>query len=59
MRSFVRKMTRFTDESFDSRKDNGAGDRCHIGLGHLLDVTQEGYQSRIKSNRVRCAYTRV
>lgn len=28
--------------------------RYHIHLGHLYDMTQEGYHLRTKSNRVRC-----
>ena len=30
------------------------GKRYHIHLGHLYDMTQEGYHERTKSNRVRC-----
>lgn len=29
--------------------------RYHIHLGHLYNMTQEGYHHRTKSNRVRCA----
>lgn len=33
--------------------------RYHVHLGHLYDMTQEGYQSRTKNNRVRCAYRKI
>ncbi|MBR5803406.1 MAG: DUF4906 domain-containing protein [Bacteroidaceae bacterium] len=44
-----------TDDHFNAIKDgNGTGKRYHIHLGHLYDMTQEGYHPRTKSNRVRC-----
>lgn len=48
--------TMTTDDHFNSRKDNTAGKRYHVHLGHLYDMTQEGYQERTKINRVRCVY---
>lgn len=44
-----------TDDHFDAVKDgNKTGKRYHIHLGHLYDMTQEGYHERTRSNRVRC-----
>ena len=43
------------DQEFDEKKNGGStGHRYHIHLGHLYDMTQEGYHPRTKSNRVRC-----
>lgn len=33
--------------------------RYHVHLGHLYDMTQEGYQPRSENNRVRCAYKKI
>ena len=49
----VKTMT--NDDHFNARKDNSStGKRYHVHLGHLYDMTQEGYHERTKSNRVRC-----
>ena len=43
------------DEHFWERRDGRAtNDRYHIHVGHLYDMTQDGYHPRTKSNRVRC-----
>ena len=47
--------TMTTDDHFNARKDGSStGKRYHVHLGHLYDMTQEGYHPRTKSNRVRC-----
>lgn len=52
--------TMTTDDHFDARKDgSGTGIRYHVHLGHLYDMTQEGYHPRTKSNRVRCVYNKA
>lgn len=55
-----------TDEHFDVVIDGefqyvswNVKKRYHIHLGHLYDMTQEGYQLRTKNNRVRCAYRKI
>ena len=47
------------DQEFNAKEDGHTSQRYHIHLGHLYDMTQEGYQPRTKSNRVRCAYRKV
>lgn len=48
------------DEHFNVKIDGlDKGKRYHIHLGHLYDMTQEGYHERTKKNRVRCAYKKV
>ena len=48
--------TMTTDDHFNARKDGSStGKRYHVHLGHLYDMTQDGYHHRTKSNRVRCA----
>ena len=44
----------YTGEEYDYLKDGEAGSRYHVHLGHLYDMTQEGYHPRTKKNRVRC-----
>lgn len=48
--------TQYKGEEF-GEKLNGSttGKRYHVHLGHLYDMTQEGYHHRTQSNRVRCA----
>jgi hypothetical protein len=49
----VKTMT--SDDHFDARKDNSSmGKRYHVHLGHMYDMTQEGYHERTKYNRVCC-----
>ena len=43
-----------TDDHFNALKDGESLGRYHVHLGHLYDMTQEGYHERTKSNRVRC-----
>ncbi len=47
--------TQYKGEEF-GEKLNGSttGNRYHVHLGHLYDMTQEGYHHRTKKNRVRC-----
>ena len=47
--------TQYKGEEFDE-KLNGrkTGNRYHVHLGHLYDMTQEGYHHRTKKNRIRC-----
>lgn len=47
--------TQYKGEEFDE-KLNGrqTGNRYHVHLGHLYDMTQEGYHRRTQNNRVRC-----
>ena len=47
--------TQYKGEEF-GEKLNGSqtGKRYHVHLGHLYDMTQEGYHHRTKKNRVRC-----
>ena len=53
--STTREQIYTADEHYDAKKDgNNTGKRYHVYLGHLYDMTQEGYQPRTKSNRVRC-----
>jgi len=42
------------DQEYDYWFNSVKGDRYHVHLGHLLDMKQEGYHERTKSNRVRC-----
>ena len=47
--------TQYKGEEFDEKLNGGkTGNRYHVHLGHLYDMTQEGYHLRTKSNRVRC-----
>ena len=47
--------TQYKGEEFDEKLNGGkTGNRYHVHLGHLYDMTQEGYHHRTKSNRVRC-----
>lgn len=44
------------DEHFWAWRDGvDTKKRYHVHLGHLYDMTQDGYHLRTKSNRVRCA----
>lgn len=43
-----------TDDHFNSYQNGVSSVRQHVHLGHLYDMTQEGYHLRTKSNRVRC-----
>ena len=47
--------TQYKGEEF-GEKLNGSltNNRYHVHLGHLYDMTQEGYHHRTKKNRVRC-----
>ena len=46
----------YKGEEFDEKRGGSlTGTRYHVHLGHLYDMTQEGYHHRTKSNRVRCA----
>lgn len=57
-RTQTKKFTQ--DEHFNVIIDGSdKGKRYHIHLGHLYDMTQEGYHERTKKNRVRCAYKKV
>ena len=40
------------DERYTDTKNGNA--KYFVHLGHLVDLMQEGYHSRTKSNRVRC-----
>lgn len=45
----------YKGEEFDEKRSGyKTGNRYHVHLGHLYDMTQEGYHLRTKSNRVRC-----
>lgn len=45
----------YTGEEYNYYKDGKAGSRYHVHLGHLYDMTQEGYHHRTQQkNRVRC-----
>ena len=47
--------TQYKGEAFNEKKNgNSTNVRYHVHLGHLYDMTQEGYHLRTKSNRVRC-----
>lgn len=47
--------TQYKGEEFDEKRGGSkTGTRYHVHLGHLYDMTQEGYHHRTKSNRVRC-----
>lgn len=48
--------TQYTGEEFnESRNGSSTGKRYHVHLGHLYDMTQEGYHHRTQQkNRVRC-----
>ena len=48
--------TQYKGEEFGEKSDGGlTGNRYHVHLGHLYDMTQEGYDHRTQNNRVRCA----
>ena len=48
--------TQYKGEEFgEKRGGSQTGNRYHVHLGHLYDMTQEGYHHRTQSNRVRCA----
>lgn len=42
------------DQEYGYYSNSIEGDRYHVHLGHLYDMTQEGYHERTRSNRVRC-----
>ena len=45
----------YKGEEFNEKLNGSTtGIRYHVHLGHLYDMTQEGYHHRTKSNRVRC-----
>ena len=47
--------TQYKGEEFDEKLDGRkTGNRYHVHLGHLYDMTQEGYHHRNQKNRVRC-----
>lgn len=47
--------TQYKGEEFGEKLGGSSTNtRYHIHLGHLYDMTQEGYHLRTKSNRVRC-----
>ena len=47
--------TQYKGEEFDEKLDGSkTNKRYHVHLGHLYDMTQEGYHPRTKKNRVRC-----
>lgn len=47
--------TQYLGEEFNEKLGGSSTDtRYHVHLGHLYDMTQEGYHLRTKSNRVRC-----
>lgn len=47
--------TQYKGEEFDEKLNyRKTGNRYHVHLGHLDDMTQEGYHLRTKNNRVRC-----
>ena len=47
--------TQYLGEEFGEKLDGRTtGNRYHVHLGHLYDMTQEGYHHRTKKNRVRC-----
>ena len=45
---------RTVDQVYRERINNQDGKRYYAFLPHLLDMAQEGYHQRTKSNRVRC-----
>ena len=45
----------YQGEEFDEKSGGSKGKRYHVHLGHLYDMTQEGYHHRTQNNRVRCA----
>ena len=45
----------YKGEEFNEKLNGSTtGKRYHVHLGHLYDMTQEGYHHRTKKNRVRC-----
>jgi hypothetical protein len=45
----------YKGEEFNEKLSGSlTGTRYHVHLGHLYDMTQEGYHHRTKKNRVRC-----
>ena len=45
----------YKGEEFNEKLNGSTtGIRYHVHLGHLYDMTQEGYHHRTKKNRVRC-----
>lgn len=47
--------TQYRGEEFNEyRNGSSTGNRYHVHLGHLYDMTQEGYHHRTQKNRVRC-----
>lgn len=47
--------TQYKGEEFGEKLDGRTtGNRYHVHLGHLYDMTQEGYHHRTKKNRIRC-----
>lgn len=42
------------EEFYEKLGGSTTGKRYHVHLGHLYDMTQEGYHHRTKKNRVRC-----
>ena len=47
--------TQYKGEEFNEKRGGSTnGTRYHVHLGHLYDMTQEGYHERTRSNRVRC-----
>lgn len=47
--------TQYKGEEFNEyRNGRSTGNRYHVHLGHLYDLTQEGYHHRNQKNRVRC-----
>ena len=47
--------TQYKGEEFGEKLNGSStGNRYHVHLGHLYDMTQEGYHHRTKKNRVRC-----
>ncbi|MBO7265132.1 MAG: DUF4906 domain-containing protein [Alistipes sp.] len=47
--------TQYLGEEFGEKRGGSlTGTRYHVHLGHLYDMTQEGYHHRTKKNRVRC-----
>ena len=51
----IKFVTASTDQPYNEYRDNNATNkRYYAYLPHLLDMKQEGYHERTKSNRVRC-----
>ena len=45
----------YKGEEFNEKLNGSTtGIRYHVHLGHLYDMTQEGYHHRTKNNRIRC-----